>query len=145
MLTLVFLCITVPTQSSIVLTSSGGNSGTQIRFVGSEVTLICRVELSSIIQSPESRCTTIQGPDGTLLAQKGPTVHVMGTTFTYTRLFESFGRNDSGNFTCTASVQPQPTLIYLTGNETFLQSISKLVCPVMVINATSTSYYSWLI
>ena len=117
-----FLCITVPTQSSIVLTSSEGNSGTQI--VGSDVTLTCVVELFSIIQSSEIFSLAVDAQlsrDGTPLTLNGPTV--TGTTFTYTRLIESFGRNDSGNYTCTASIQPRPTLIYLTGNET-LQSDS---------------------
>ena len=122
MLTFVFLCITVPTQSSIVLTSSVDDSGTQI--VGSDVTLTCMVELSSVIQTSEIFSLAVDAQlsrDGTPLARKGPTV--TGKTFTYTRLIESFGRNDSGNYSCTASIQPRPTLIYLTGNET-LQSDS---------------------
>ena len=45
----------------------------------------------------------------------GPTV--TGTTFTYTKLFESFERNDSGNYTCTAVVKPnQQQAPYLTEN-----------------------------
>ena len=52
--------------------------------------------------------------DGTTLALTGPTV--AGTTFTYTIQLDSFGRNDSGNYTCTATVRPQPTSTYLTGS-----------------------------
>ena len=110
---------TVPTQSSITLTSNIGNSGVQI--VGSDVILICTVELTSIIQSSEIFSLTVDAQlsrDGTLLTLTGPIV--TGTTLTYTRRFEPFGRNDSGNYTCLATLRPQSSLIYLTGNETLL-------------------------
>jgi hypothetical protein len=53
----------------------------------------------------------------TPLTLTGPTV--TGTTFTYTTQLNSFGRSDSGNYTCTATVRPQPTMgtLYHTGNE----------------------------
>ena len=113
---------TVPTQSSITLTSSTGDSGVQI--VGSNVILTCTVELTSVIQSSEIFSLTVDAQlsrDGTLLTLAGPVV--TGTTLTYTRRFEPFGRNDSGNYTCLATIGPQSSLIYLTGNET-LQSDS---------------------
>ena len=53
--------------------------------------------------------------DGTLLTLTGPIVS--GTTFTYTTQLKSFGRSDSGHYTCAASVRLEPTLTYLTGNE----------------------------
>jgi hypothetical protein len=54
---------------------------------------------------------------GTPLTLTGPTV--TGTTFTYTIQFNSFGRSDSGNYICTATVRPQPTMgtLYHAGNE----------------------------
>ena len=110
----------VPTQSSIVLTSSGSNSGIQI--TGSDVTLTCAVELNSAIMPSEIFLLMVDtqlSRDGTPLALTGPTVS--GTAFTYTRRFESLEESDSGNYTCTATIQPQPTATYLTGNET-LQS-----------------------
>ena len=42
----------------------------------------------------------------------------IGTTLTYTTQLDSFGSTDSGNYTCTAVVRPQPNATYLTGNET---------------------------
>ena len=104
-----------------MLTSSG-HSGIQI--TGSDVTLTCAVELNSAIQSSEISLLTIEvqlSRNGTPLTLNGPTVS--GTTYTYTRWFESFGRSDSGNYTCTATIQPQQTSTYLTGDET-LQSES---------------------
>ena len=109
--------LTVPTQSSIMLTSSGGYSGIQI--IGSHITLTCTLELNSVIQSSEIFSLTVDAQlsrDETLLALTGPTV--TGTTFSYTRQFKSFGRNDSGNYTCTATIRPQSTSTYLNGNET---------------------------
>ena len=108
---------TVPTPSSIAFASSRGNSGIQI--VGSDVSLICTVQLTSVIQSSEIFSLTVHAQlsrDGTPLALSGLTV--TGTTFTYTRQFKSFGRTDSGNYTCKATIRPQSTLTYLTGNET---------------------------
>lgn len=51
--------------------------------------------------------------DGTPLALIGPAV--TGTPFTYTTKLNSFGRSDSGNYTCTATVRPQPTSIWIHG------------------------------
>ena len=119
-----------------MLTSSGGNSG--ILITGSDVTLTCAVELNSVIQSSAINYLLIVdvqlSRDGTPLALTGPTVS--GTTFTYTKRFESFGRSDSGNYTCTATIQPQPTSTYLTGNET-LTSDSISIKAGMMFNGSS--------
>ena len=55
--------------------------------------------------------------DRTPLALIGPTVS--GTAFTYTTQLSSFafGRSDSGIYTCTATIRPQSTTFFLTGNE----------------------------
>ena len=57
-------------------------------------------------------------PDGTPLTTTGPSV--TGTTFTYTAMVNSFGRADSGNYTCNATVGAQPSSTYLTGISTML-------------------------
>ena len=62
----------------------------------------------------------ISRPDGTPLALTGPTV--TGTTFIYTTQLNSFGRSDSGNYTCNATVRPQPSSTYLTGIGTTLDT-----------------------
>ena len=51
--------------------------------------------------------------DGTTLDLTGPMMS--GTTFTYTIQLYSFGRNDSGNYTCTANVALQQPSTYLIG------------------------------
>ena len=50
--------------------------------------------------------------DGTPLSLAGPIV--TGSTFTYTQQFEPFGRSESGNYTCMATIRPTgPTATYL--------------------------------
>ena len=51
--------------------------------------------------------------DGTTLALTGPTV--TDTNFTYTIQLDSFGRRDSGNYICKATVSLRQPSIYLTG------------------------------
>ena len=112
----------VPTRSSITLTSSKGNSGIQI--VGSDLTLTCTVELNSAIVNSEIFLLLVDtqlSRNGTLLALTGPAV--TGTTVTYTTQLNSFGRSDSGNYTCTATVRPQPSSTFITGSETLQSGI----------------------
>ena len=51
--------------------------------------------------------------DGTTLDLVDPVVS--GTTFTYTIQLNSFGRNDSGDYVCTANVTLLQPSTYLTG------------------------------
>ena len=62
--------------------------------------------------------------DGTMLAPTGPIV--TGTTFTYTIQLDSFGRRDSGNYTCTATVSLRQPSTYLTGMDA-LSAVAKVV------------------
>ena len=111
----VCICI-VPTPSlMLMLTSSNGNP---FAVVGSDVTLTCTLVLNSVILGSENALLMVDAQlsrDGTPLAL--PSVTVTGTTFTYTTMVNSFRRSDSGNYTCTATVRPQPTATYLTGIE----------------------------
>ena len=113
-------CI-VPTPSSLILTSSSGN--TNVVMVGSDVTLTCTLELNSAIVASDLSLLVVDVQlfrDRTPLSN--PTMSpVTGITFTYITQLNSFMRSDSGNYTCTATIRPQPRITYLTGNET-LQS-----------------------
>ena len=123
----------VPTQSSVMLTSSGSNSGIQI--TGSDVTLTCAVELNSAVMSSEIFLLMVDtqlSRDGTPLTLTGPTV--TGTIFTYTTQLNSFGRSDSGNYTCTATIQPLPTSTYITGNETLQSDLISIKAGMMLID-----------
>ena len=112
----------VPTLSSVTL-SNGGTS--DIVMFGADVSLTCTLEFNSAIAAADLSLLIIDiqlSRDGPQLSNPtGSTLNGSGTIFTYTTQLNSFGRNDSGNYTCTATIQPQPTAVYLTGNET-LQS-----------------------
>ena len=94
-------------------------------ILGSDVTLTCTLELHSVVVPSELLLLMVDtqlSRDGTPLALSGPIAS--GTTFTYTRRFETFGRSDSGNYTCTASVGPDLALAYVIGNETLSATVN---------------------
>lgn len=61
---------------------------------------------------------------GVSLALGDPTV--TGTNFTFTAQLNSFGMNDSGNYTCNATIRPHPASIYLTGMSTMLSDTARI-------------------
>ena len=89
---------------------------------GRDVTLICTVRMGQDIMDSEifslMADAQISLPDGAPLTTTGPSV--TGTTFTYTAMVNSFGRSDSGNYTCNATVGAQPSSTYLTEISTML-------------------------
>jgi hypothetical protein len=108
-----------------MLTSNSGNSDDVTVVVGSDITLTCTLVLNSAIMGSENALLMVDAQlsrDGTPLAL--PSLSVSGTTFTYTTQLNSFGRSDSGNYTCTATVRPQSAAVYLTGNETLSSNIN---------------------
>ena len=116
----------VPTPSSITLVSTDTSSRpNSLPILGSDVTLTCTFELNSAVVASEIFLLMVDTQlfhDGTLLTLTGPTVS--GTTSTYTTQLNSFGRSDSGNYTRTATVRLEPTLTYLTGNETLSTTVN---------------------
>ena len=112
----------VPTPSSVALTSSKANFN---QIIGSDITLTCSVKLHSAILGSEIFLLVVDTQlirDGTPLALNGPIV--TGTTFTYAARVNSFGRSNYGNYTCTATVRPQPSLTYLIGREVLSDTLS---------------------
>ena len=74
--------------------------------VGSDVILMCTVDLDPAVDVSVTVDTVWSGPDGfmnTTTAQP-----VMGSTATYTSTarVSSFGRNQSGNYSCEATISP---------------------------------------
>ena len=110
----------VPSPSSITLVSSDHSSRPNfLPILGSDVTLTCTLELNSAVVASEILLLMVDTQlyrDGTPLALTEPTIR--DTTFTYTTQINSFGRSDSGSYTCTATVGPELALTYVTGNET---------------------------
>ena len=78
--------------------------------------LTCTVKLNSAIVASEIFLLTENAQlfkDGNLLALDGP--RVSDTTITYTAHLNSFQRSDFGNYTCLATIRPQPSSTYITG------------------------------
>ena len=95
----------------------------------STVTVTCTVVLNSAVLESDLSLLTVSAqlthPNGSVLSQSNTT---SGTTFTYNTQLNSFGRNDSGNYTCTATVRPQPTATYLTGAGVLSDIVKVTVC-----------------
>ena len=74
-----------------------------IQAVGSDVTLTCTVELSPAIDVPVIVNTMLTGPDRYMTTNTAQPVMGSTTTYTSTAMVSSFGRDQSGNYTCTAT------------------------------------------
>ena len=102
----------VPPPASVSLTSTPSSP------VNSAV-ITCTLVLHSAILDSDLSLLTVSAqmthPNGNILSLSNTT---RGTTFTYTAQLNSFGRSDSGNYTCNATVGSEPSLIYVTGSET---------------------------
>ena len=83
---------------------------------GTNVTLTCSVTMGQGVLPSDLSLLMVDtqlSRDGTTLPLTGPMVS--GTTFTYTIQLNSFGRNDSGNYACSANVTLRQPSTYLTG------------------------------
>ena len=86
---------------------------------------ICAVELNSEILDSEIFLLTVDAQllrNGTPFLLTGPTV--TGTTFTYVTQLKSFQQSDFGNYTCTATVRPSLSSMYLTGIDVLSNTFS---------------------
>ena len=86
-----------------------------IRPVGSDVTLTCTVELSPAVDVPVTVNTVWTGPDGFMTTNTAQPVRGNPTTYTSTAMVSSFERDQSGNYTCTATVIS--TFQFISGSE----------------------------
>ena len=82
-----------------------------IRPVGSTVTLTCTVVFSTAVNVEVDVNTAWTGPDGFMTTNTAQPVMESTTTYTSTAMVSSFGRNQSGNYTCTATVSLTSSLI----------------------------------
>ena len=87
--------------------------------IGSDITLTCTLELNSAVVVSDLSLLMVDVlffKDGILLSNptRSPAT---GTTFMYRTQLNPFCRNNSGNYSCNATITPQPSSAYLTGNE----------------------------
>ena len=86
-----------------------------IRPVGSDVTLNCTVELSTTVDILVIVNTEWTGPDGLTTTNTAQPVMGSTTTYTSTAMVSSFGRDQSGVYTCTATASPTLSLFLMRG------------------------------
>ena len=96
-----YIIWTVPAPTSVVLMS---DPVSPIQPIGSVVTLICTVELSPVVDVPVTVNTVWTGPAGFMTTNTAQPVMGSTTTYTSTTMVSSFGREQSGVYNCTATV-----------------------------------------
>ena len=119
-----FISHVVPPPASVSITSSPPSPVSDM----SSITVICTVELGPAVMESELSLLMVSAQ----LSRDGPPLNltsqsVTGTTFIYTWQFESFGRRDSGNYTCTVTVRSRPTATYLTGSRLLSDTVKIIV------------------
>ena len=82
-----------------------------IPIVGSDVTLTCTVELSPAVDVPVTVNVQLSDPAGSPLTTTTPSMS--GSTYTSTAMVSSFGREESGDYTCTATVSSSSSIPFL--------------------------------
>ena len=98
-----------------------------IHIIGSNVTLTCAVELSSAVDVPVTVNTVWTGPAGFISGNIAQPVIQSTTTYSSTAVVGSFGRNQSGEYTCTAQVSLNNTslLSSTSTSQTVLITVGK--------------------
>ena len=91
----------VPSPISVTVTS---DPVSPIRPDGSAVTLTCTVELSPAVDVPVTVNTVWTRPDGFMTTNTAQPVMGSTSNYTSTMTVDSFGRDQSGNYACDATV-----------------------------------------
>ena len=85
--------------------------------IGSNVTLTCMAVLDPAIDVPVTVNIQLSDPAGSPLATTAPSVS--GSNYTAAATISSFGRSDSGVYTCTVTVSPSASNSFVSLLETF--------------------------
>ena len=99
-----FFVVPTPTVAIISNTTSPVS-------VGSDVTLTCTVDLDPVVDVPVTVNTVWTGPAGFVRTTTAQPVMGSTTTYTSTAMVSSFGRDQSGVYTCTATVNSTSSFI----------------------------------
>ena len=94
-----YIHFVVPAPHSLTLTSTPASP---IRPIGTNVTLKCTAELSPLVDVPVTVNVQLTDPSGSPLITTPPAVS--GSTYTTIAIISSFGRNQSGDYICTATL-----------------------------------------
>ena len=86
----------------------------QVRPIGSAVTLTCTVESSPAVDVPVTVTTMWTGPAGFMTTNTAQPVMGSTTNYTSTAMVSSFGRDQSGEYSCRAIVRSTSLNTFLT-------------------------------
>ena len=104
--------ITVPAPTSIIIRSSKPNP---IRPVGSDVNVTCTAVLSPAVDVPVTVDIQLSDPAGRTLTTTTPSIS--GSNYTTSAMVSSFGRNQSGNYTCTVNTSSTLASSFIAGSK----------------------------
>ena len=94
-------CNAVLAPTSVMLSSSIPNP---IPPFGSDVTLTCAVELSPAVDVPVTVNTVLTTDEGFMRTSTAQPVMGSSTNYASTFVISSFGRSNSGNYICSATI-----------------------------------------
>ena len=94
----IIIYFSVPAPISVILTPT-------YIFDGSSHNLVCTVELSPLLDVPVTVNTVWTGPAGFMTTNTAQPVMGSTTAYISTANISSFGRDQSGNYTCKATVE----------------------------------------
>ena len=114
------------------------NSGTIA--AGSGLTLTCSVELSPAVDVPVTVTTVWTGPAGFMTTTTAQPVMGSTTTYTSTAMVSSLGRDQSGDYTCVATVNSTSSFIHSSMKSASTRvTVGKIACFYAHHNVTSQS------
>ena len=85
---------------------------------GASVTLTCIVEMDALVELDLQLFNlevTLSRDEYTVVNLSEAAIY--GTTSTYTHQIVSFNRNNSGNYSCTATARPHPSSVFINGSD----------------------------
>ena len=91
-----------------------------VRPIGSDVTLTCMADLDPEIDIAVIANIQLRAPAGSPPITATPSVS--GSTYSRTATISSFGRDESGVYTCSATVTPSPPNSFIS--DSTLQSVT---------------------
>ena len=107
-----------------------------VRPVGSTVTLTCMADLDPAIDVPVTVNIELSDPAGSLLATTTPSV--TGSTYSSMATITSFGRDQSGLYTCSATISPSPPNSFLSGSSSQSVTLRVTTGEAMILIASLT-------
>ena len=109
LMAMMYMSSAVPAPTSVSITSIPASP---IRPVGSAVTLSCTVMLSPAVDVSVTVTTVWTGPAGFMTTTTAQPVMSSNTTYTSTTMVSSFGRDQSGVYTCMATISSTSSFIH---------------------------------